>query len=152
MIPVMRNLYLPLSFIFFLLLLAPPGVHAEELSWACETKWSGTYFYPERDTRGKLVQPRQPVQFDLIIFCKDGTMSGSVKEPSTFIEGIDFLISKLTNIKFDGTVLKFDKTYEGVGGKKHTLNYEGLVSRSRDKVAGFWILPGWSGTFYMERQ
>ncbi|MGZ3651438.1 MAG: hypothetical protein ACXVB9_02360 [Bdellovibrionota bacterium] len=128
-----------MKLLVLLALLAPCGAFGQD---SLEGIWTGSYSYGE----GK------NVEFTLHV-CRDsgGALRGSISEPNTFGDkGVDELRAVVTGAESGGH-LSFLKTYDGTGGAKHSVNYEGELAGAH--VSGKWnIPPNASGAFEMTKK
>ena len=52
----------------------------------------------------------------------------------------------------EGQAVRFVKTYDGSGGRTHSIRYEGRLSADGTEIEGRWtVSERWSGTFLMIR-
>ena len=110
--------------------------------------WVGKYRYAEGavDQAGNA---REPVQFRMFIVHNGDGLWGYVHEPKTFGEGDSPGLHAVLDGRFDPQTKKvsFTKTYDGTGGVRHAVKYEGRVGDD-DAMKGTWEIPNdISGTF-----
>jgi uncharacterized caspase-like protein len=114
--------------------------------------WYGTYAYP--DGGGQ-----DPVRFRLNFVQNASKISLNVKEPKTF-GGNDPNVGKdapflyaLGTGQYDPATreLKFTKTYDGVSGVSHSVEYTATISEDGNKIEGTWNIGGAGGTFKAQR-
>jgi len=51
-----------------------------------------------------------------------------------------------------GATLRFIKQYDGAGGWDHAVRYAGQVNGEGTEISGRWTLPGYAGSFVMQRE
>jgi hypothetical protein len=111
--------------------------------------WNGTYTYASGTKAGT------PVPFSMLLSQTEGVLAGSVVEPSTFGDGS---VERLTAAIREGTVepdgrIRFVKRYDGRGGERHAVTYEGRLSSDGSKIEGTWsIRADFSGPFELVRR
>ena len=106
--------------------------------------WSGAYAYPA-------FWPAEPVPFNAVLAEIGGAISGSIDEPNTFSPAaVSRLFARVSGAR-NGQDVRFSKTYDGTGGKSHTIEYVGALSADGTRVDGFWAIGRSSGTFFMTR-
>jgi hypothetical protein len=110
--------------------------------------WIGEYRYSEGavDQAGNAMQP---VPFRMFIVHNGDALWGYVHEPKTFGEGHSPGLHATLEGRFDSTTkrVSFTKTYDGTGGVRHAVEYQGQVSED-DTITGTWEIPNHNrGTF-----
>ncbi|SEP47707.1 hypothetical protein SAMN02990966_06880 [Rhodospirillales bacterium URHD0017] len=105
--------------------------------------WQGLYSYPDDYER---------VAFVAVVIDTGGTLSGTTHERCSFQKAPgEYLYARLSGRRVDSTVT-FVKTYDGTGGRDHSVDYEGTINEDATEISGQWHLPGqWSGPFLVMR-
>lgn len=106
--------------------------------------WSGQYGYSDG---------RASVPFTLSLkVAADGSFTGVTTEPAPFSAGnaVKALTADVSG-SFNGTRIYFKKTYDGSGGRTHTVEYNGTLSPEGHTMSGTWKLDTISGSFSAER-
>ena len=105
--------------------------------------WSGAYFYrwlPE------------PVSFVALLIDLGSNFSGSIHEYEGVISEQRILLYASVDGQREGSHVFFFKTYDGTGGWKHTVRYEGALNGDATEIAGQWYVDdGTTGQFIMTR-
>lgn len=106
--------------------------------------WHGQFDYP-------VAHPAGP--FTATLLELGAHLSGSVHEPD---DGTDAApggtLFALIEGRRSGSRVSFVKTYDGSGGRSHSVRYEGVLSPDGSEIEGRWtISAGWSGKFLMIR-
>jgi hypothetical protein len=110
--------------------------------------WRGVYSYARRG--------RGPVEFTMSLEVYGDVCRGRTEEPNTF--GHPSAPRLYANVEcqvVDGTGsprLRFIKTYDGTGGKSHSVDYLGDISADRGTLTGTWRIGTVSGGFSLTRQ
>lgn len=106
--------------------------------------WHGLYHYPAL---------LAPVFFTATVISHGAGFSGSTTERATgFRDGRARVVSASLAGQVGGATVTFTKTYDGTGGWRHAVSYEGRLSGDRTEVEGTWRVPGdWRGRFLMVR-
>ncbi|MCB1693141.1 MAG: caspase family protein [Pseudomonadales bacterium] len=105
--------------------------------------WSGRYYYEDG---------RNSVPFVIDLYDTNGSLEGRVSEPATFgAPGARSLYANLAG-KVDGKVMTFRKTYDGSGGQRHSVDYQGELDADLMSAKGRWRIPGASGRFEIYRR
>jgi hypothetical protein len=131
----MRGLMLGLALAF----MALPAL-AQSPNDGLSGVWEGAYSYTDN---------RAPVPFIFEASVSGGQISGTISEPSTFgTAGVEFLHANVVGT-IDGDVVRFTKTYDGIGGQTQSVQYQGVIDRSTQRVTGVWTLTGSTGQFAM---
>lgn len=88
------------------------------------------------------------------ITIEDGTPGGdftaSVIEPNTFGDATTRFLQATAQGSVSGERLSMLKTYDGVGGVRHGVAYNGVVHSER-RITGTWIVQGAQGRFEIVR-
>jgi hypothetical protein len=104
--------------------------------------WNGLYFYgwiPE------------PVSFVALLIDLGTSFSGSIHEYEGLISEQRILLYASVDGLREGALISFLKTYDGTGGWKHTVRYEGVLNGDATEIAGQWYVDGETGRFIMAR-
>lgn len=106
--------------------------------------WHGLYHYPAL---------LAPVFFTATVISHGAAFSGSTTEVAT---GVRDRQARRVSAALSGRVgegsVSFTKTYDGTGGWRHAVAYDGRLSTDRTEIEGTWRLPGdWRGRFLMVR-
>jgi hypothetical protein len=104
--------------------------------------WNGLYFYPGYG---------EPVTFVAILIDAGMHFSGSVHEYEGIVSEKRILLYATLQGQRDGTAVSLIKTYDGTGGWKHAVRYEGLLNADATEIEGRWHVDGSVGTFLMTR-
>jgi len=107
--------------------------------------WSGAYRFPG-DSRPEVV-------FNVQIEEVGGAFTGALQEPNVygFAPGA-VITSEIEGVR-TGQSVAFTKFYDGSGGMRHAVRYEGAADQALMRIDGKWSIPGdWSGTFFMLRE
>ena len=103
------------------------------------TSWRGSYFYTDR---------RSPVPFELQMQIKDSKLTGNICEPATFGDFSKPYLRANVEGSVNETNIKFRKTYDGTGGARHSVEYEGEFKSTGREIVGVWeIGPTMRGGF-----
>lgn len=107
--------------------------------------WSGEYGYePPSDQIN--------VPFNALLADLDGAITGEIDEPNTFgVIGVDRLRAKVEGRRA-GHAVQFKKSYDGQGGKRHVVLYQGEANEDFSRIDGVWSIGEVGGPFYMVRQ
>ena len=101
--------------------------------------WEGRYAYSDG---------RAPVPFLLSLRLDgDRSVKGRVYEPNTFGDAQAAFLYAHVSGEFDGRVLRFRKTYDGTGGQRHSVQYQGRVDPQTRRINGEWDINGLRGHF-----
>jgi hypothetical protein len=122
-----------------------------------EGVWSGRYFY--RKVFGFTLM--RPVQFYAVFERNEDGIQGHIYEPNTFgRRSAEHLEADVLNLDIGpspspngGRVMRFRKQYNGAGGVRHGIDYEGGISQDGSRIEGTWRI-GWlsSGTFELAKE
>ena len=105
--------------------------------------WSGQYGYSDG---------RASVPFTLTLrVSADGSFTGYTTEPETLANSSAKALTADVSGSFNGTRIYFKKTYDGSGGRNHTVEYSGKLSADGHSLSGTWKLDTLSGDFSAER-
>ena len=104
--------------------------------------WNGLYYYP---------WIAEPVSFVALLIDLGSSFSGSIHEYEGLISEQRILLYASVDGAREGSRVSFLKTYDGTGGWKHTVYYEGLLNGDATEIAGQWQVGGGSGPFLMTR-
>jgi hypothetical protein len=105
--------------------------------------WHGLYSYPVESA---------PVYFVSTIISAGGYVSGSTHEAVKGSRGAPLTVFAALDGSRQGHSIEFIKAYDGTGGWKHTVRYEGTLNDDATEIEGFWTLSsGWIGRFLMIR-
>jgi hypothetical protein len=104
--------------------------------------WNGLYFYPGYP---------EPVTFVAFLIDVGSRFSGSIHEYEGIVSERRILLYSTVDGRREGTQVSFLKTYDGTGGWKHTVGYDGTLSGDATEIAGHWYVDGGSGRFVMTR-
>lgn len=115
----------------------------DPLTAALTGVWHGRFSYPH---------DLPPGDFVAVLFQTGERISGTTHEVDFEGGSTDGLLYATLEGRRQGARVDFDKTYDGAGGRGHTVRYTGLVSPDATEIAGEWSIPGvWSGKFLMVR-
>jgi hypothetical protein len=104
--------------------------------------WNGLYFYPAYP---------EPVTFVALLIDVGSRFSGSIHEYEGIISEQRILLYASVDGQREGSHVSFLKTYDGTGGWKHTVVYDGTLNGDATEIAGRWHVEGASGGFIMTR-
>jgi hypothetical protein len=104
--------------------------------------WNGLYFYP--------FVP-EPVTFVALLIDVGSSFSGSIHEYEGIISDQRILLYATVEGQREGTHVSFLKTYDGTGGWKHSVVYDGTLNGDATEIAGRWVIGVASGRFVMTR-
>jgi len=104
--------------------------------------WNGLYFYAGYP---------EPVSFVALLIDVGSHFSGSIHEYEGIISEQRILLYASVDGEREGSRVSFLKTYDGTGGWKHTVRYEGALNGDATEIAGQWHVGGGSGAFIMTR-
>ncbi|HUO92830.1 MAG TPA: hypothetical protein VMU22_07905 [Rhizomicrobium sp.] len=105
--------------------------------------WQGFYSYP---------RALAPVQFTATLIESQSWLTGTTHEPMDVGPNKGETIYATLSGSRDGMSVTFDKTYDGSGGRTHTIHYEGTLSEDGTEIEGRWIIrASWAGRFLMIR-
>ena len=93
--------------------------------------WQGFFSYP---------RALGPVQFTATLIETGSWITGTTHEPCDIGEHQGETLYATLSGSRDGTSVTFDKTYDGSGGRTHTIHYEGMLSEDGIEVEGRWII------------
>jgi hypothetical protein len=108
--------------------------------------WQGRYSY---------FGPREPVGFVAVVIDVVGSLGGTIHERCSEGEATgDHLYATLSG-RHTGSAVTFVKTYDGTGGWKHSVDYEGTINEDGTEITGHWQVRDewgvWTGPFLMIR-
>lgn len=104
--------------------------------------WNGLYFYPGYP---------EPVSFVALLIDVGSHFSGSIHEYEGIVSERRILLYATVDGEREGSHVSFLKTYDGTGGWKHTVAYDGTLNGDATEIAGQWHIGGVSGQFIMTR-
>jgi hypothetical protein len=105
--------------------------------------WHGVYSYPDF---------LEPVYYVATLIGFGQSFTGTTHEAAEGRSGAPLRSFAALSGSVEGSDVSFLKTYDGSAGRRHSINYEGLLSADRMEIEGTWTLPGdWSGRFIMIR-
>ncbi len=104
--------------------------------------WNGLYFYPGYP---------EAVTFVALLIDVGSRFAGSIHEYEGIVSEQRILLYATVDGRHDGTHVSFLKTYDGTGGWKHTVDYDGTLNGDATEIAGQWHVGGVSGGFIMTR-
>ena len=104
--------------------------------------WNGLYSYP---------QLFEPTSFVAILIEQGARFGGTTHEPCTRGSNLGGLLYAMIEGNREGSIVSFNKTYDGTGGWTHSVAYEGLLNGDGTEIEGRWKTSGWSGKFLMLR-
>lgn len=114
--------------------------------------WTGKYYYNGISSNlGK----RNPVEFNAELVLDGDRVFGTVSEPLTFKykpTTATRLLAYLRGEMTRGELVTFQKTYLGIGGAEHMIQYEGVWNKDSNSISGKWLSPNfrqWWGRFVM---
>jgi hypothetical protein len=93
--------------------------------------WQGFFSYP---------RAMGPVQFTATLIETQHWLTGMTHEPMDVGPNKGETIYATLSGSRDGTSVVFDKTYDGSGGRTHTIHYEGTLSDDGIEIEGRWII------------
>lgn len=106
--------------------------------------WSGAYRYP----RGNWPETVFNAQIQEV----GGAFTGSMQEPNLLRRNLGPVASADIEGVRTNQAVTFTKFYDGSGGMRHAVRYEGTANAALTRIDGRWIIPNdWSGTFFMTR-
>jgi hypothetical protein len=113
-------------------------------SLTLDGSWSGEYGYD-------IPKGRHNVPFNATLNELDGALSGLMDEPNTFGHpSAPRLYASLDGVR-QGAAVRFVKTYDGVGGIRHAVVYQGEANATFTRIDGVWSVGSFRGPFYMQR-
>ncbi len=125
----------------------PRALHArtrKRVRASLEGAWSGEYGY---DVPGR----RENVPFNAVLNETEGALSGFIDEPNTFGHpSAARLFASLDGTRA-GREVRFVKTYDGTGGVRHSILYQGEANAAFTRIDGVWSVSWLKGPFYMTR-
>jgi hypothetical protein len=106
--------------------------------------WTGEYGYDVPGRRGN-------VPFNATLNETEGALSGLIDEPNTFGHpSAPRLFASLDGTR-NGNAIRFIKTYNGAGGVRHSVLYQGEANAALTRIDGMWTVSWLKGPFYMTR-
>jgi hypothetical protein len=104
--------------------------------------WTGLYHY-----RWAL----EPVSFVALLIDLGSRFTGSIHEYEGLISEQRILLYASVDGGREGSRVTFHKTYDGTGGWKHTVRYDGVLNGNATEIAGEWFVREATGAFIMRR-
>ena len=105
--------------------------------------WHGQYSY---------VDMSEPVAFTASLIEIAGEISGETCESGTTRAGVGVQFRAALSGRRSGHAVAFTKTYDGGGGWRHSVEYDGVLSAYGAEIEGRWrISRGLGGQFMMIR-
>lgn len=105
--------------------------------------WHGLYTYPGQ---------RQPVYFVATLIDSGGNLSGMTHESEIGEFGAPLTLYASIEGSRQGTIVVFNKHYDGSGGWDHSVAYDGAVNADRTEIEGRWTIGSEAnGRFLMIR-
>ena len=104
--------------------------------------WNGAYYYP--------VYP-EPVTFVALLIDAGSRFSGSIHEYEGIVSERRILLYATVDGRRTGSRVSFLKTYDGTGGWKHNVGYDGVLNDDATEIEGEWYVDGERGRFIMTR-
>jgi hypothetical protein len=105
--------------------------------------WHGLYSYPVQSS---------PVYFVATLISSGASLTGLTHEAVIGSRGAPLTVYAALDGSLTGHTVEFRKTYDGTGGWKHSLRYEGALNADATEIEGFWMLSnGMVGRFLMIR-
>jgi hypothetical protein len=108
--------------------------------------WQGRYSY---------FDPREPVAFVAVVIDAAGMLGGTIHERCGEGEAAGKYLYATLSGQHTGAAATFVKTYDGTGGWKHSVDYEGMINEDGTEITGHWrVHDGWgvgTGPFLMMR-
>lgn len=108
--------------------------------------WQGRYSY---------FDPREPVAFVAVVIDAAGSLGGTIHERCSEGEAAGGYLYAALSGQHAGSAVSFIKTYDGTGGWKHSVGYEGTINEHGTEITGHWQLQDqwgvWTGPFLMMR-
>ncbi len=107
--------------------------------------WSGEYGYePPSDQLN--------VPFNALFADLDGKITGEIDEPNTFGDALAGRLRAKVEGRRAGHAVQFKKSYDGQGGVRHVVLYQGEANEDFTRIDGVWSVGEVHGPFYMTRQ
>lgn len=105
--------------------------------------WSGEYGYD--------ISAKENVPFNAVMGDSGGVLTGTIDEPNTFGDpGAARLFATIEGTRA-GREVRFAKTYNGAGGVRHVVIYQGEANDDFTRIDGVWRASWQRGPFYMTR-
>ncbi len=108
--------------------------------------WQGRYSY---------FDAREPVAFVAVVIDAAGMLGGTIHERCTEGDAAGNYLYATLSGQQTGSAVTFVKTYDGTGGWKHSVGYEGTVNEDGTEITGHWQVQDewgvWTGPFLMMR-
>jgi hypothetical protein len=105
--------------------------------------WQGLYSYREGAS---------PVHFVATLVSAGNGFGGMTHETVKGSRGEPLSVFASVDGNLAGSTVTFRKDYDGTGGWRHSVLYEGAINADRTEIEGRWVLPaGFSGRFLMIR-
>lgn len=93
-----------------------------------------------------------PSPFVAILIESGSCITGTTHEPVRSRSGAGGLLYAAIEGRHNGSSVAFVKTYDGTGGRKHSVHYDGRLNGDGTEIEGRWrIARSWSGKFLMLR-
>ena len=116
---------------------------SEESGTSLTGLWQGLFSYP------RLLEPGS---FVAILIESGSCVTGTTHEPAPPRSAMPGLLYATIDGRRSGSSVAFVKTYDGTGGRKHSVAYEGRLNGEGTEIEGRWqISRSWSGKFLMLR-
>jgi hypothetical protein len=126
---------------------ALPIASAKEGTRSLTGRWAGTYFYSSGNR----------IEFRASLEEREGNVLGRTTEPNVRIFRMSPEFFADLKGQVVGDSVRFVKTYDGTGGARHSVVYEGRLSPDGTTIEGRWSIGGClfltlaSGPFSMRR-
>lgn len=105
--------------------------------------WQGFFSYP---------RALHPVPFTATLIETVSSFGGTTHEPCDIGRHKGKTLFATLSGNRNGTLIAFNKTYDGSGGRTHTIRYGGTLSGDGAEIEGRWIITtSWAGRFLMVR-
>jgi hypothetical protein len=104
--------------------------------------WNGLYSYRWAP---------DSVSFVALLIDLGSSFIGSIHEYEGLISEQRLLLYASVDGEREGPRVSFFKTYDGTGGWKHTVRYEGVLNGDATEIGGQWHVEGATGPFIMTR-
>lgn len=107
-------------------------------------RWSGEYRYDDA------MDP--PVPFNATLVEEHGVLTGATEEPNTFGDPSAAHLSAVLEGMRSGAHVHFVKRYDGSGGQRHAVLYDGALDAQCLRIDGRWKAGFAAGDFFMTRE
>ena len=104
--------------------------------------WNGVYFYAGYP---------DPVTFVALLIDVGSLFSGSIHEYEGIVSERRILLYAAVEGRREASSVSFLKTYDGTGGWKHSVGYDGTLNADATEIEGQWYVGGNTGRFIMTR-